>query len=69
MSGKKSKKIYVKKSKNEYFDTFSKISNKKSDSMFQKEDMGVTLALLVKASASQADVQRFKPHLGHIWLS
>ena len=69
MSGKKSKKSYVKKSKNEYFDTFSKISNEKSDSMFQKEDMGVTLAQLVKASAGQADVQRFKPHLWHIWLS
>ena len=26
---------------------------------------GVTLAQLVKASAGQADVQRFEPHLGH----
>ena len=30
---------------------------------------GVTLAQLVKASVCQADVQRFQPHLGHIWLS
>ena len=30
---------------------------------------GVTLAQLVKASVSQADVQRFEPHLGHNWLS
>ena len=30
---------------------------------------GVTLAQLVKASAGQADVQRFEPHLGHNWLS
>ena len=29
----------------------------------------VTLAQLVKASVGQADVQRFKPHLGHNWLS
>ena len=26
-------------------------------------------AQLVKASVSQADVQRFEPHLGHNWLS
>ena len=31
--------------------------------------LGVTLAQLVKASVGQADVQRFKPHLGHNWLS
>ena len=31
--------------------------------------LGVTLAQLVKASVSQADVQRFEPHLGHNWLS
>ena len=31
--------------------------------------MGVTFAQLVKASVSQADVQRFEPHLGHNWLS
>ena len=31
--------------------------------------LGVTLAQLVKASFSQADVQRFEPHLGHNWLS
>ena len=30
---------------------------------------GDTLAQLVKASVSQADVQRFEPHLGHNWLS
>ena len=30
---------------------------------------GVTLAQLVKMSAGQADVQRFKSHLGHNWLS
>ena len=30
---------------------------------------GVTLAQLVKASVGQADVQRFKPHLGHNLLS
>ena len=30
---------------------------------------GVTLAQLVKASVGQADVQRFKPHLGRNWLS
>ena len=30
-----------------------------------KADQGVTLAELVKSSASQADVQRFEPHLGH----
>ena len=30
---------------------------------------GVTLAQLVKAFVGQADVQRFKPHLGHDWLS
>ena len=30
---------------------------------------GVTLAQLVKVSVGQADVQRFKPHLGHNWLS
>ena len=27
------------------------------------------LAQLVKVSVSQADVQRFEPHLGHNWLS
>ena len=32
-------------------------------------DLGVTLAQLVKASVGQADVQRFKSHLGHNWLS
>ena len=32
-------------------------------------EKGVTLAQLVKASVSQADVQRFEPHLGHNWLS
>ena len=31
--------------------------------------VGVTLAQQVKASVSQADVQRFEPHLGHNWLS
>ena len=31
--------------------------------------LGVTLAQLVKASVSHADVQRFEPHLGHNWLS
>ena len=31
--------------------------------------MGVTLVQLVKASVGQADVQRFKPHLGQNWLS
>ena len=31
--------------------------------------MGVTLAQLVKASVSQADVQRFESHLGHNWWS
>ena len=31
--------------------------------------MGVTLAQLVNSSVSQADVQRFEPHLGHNWLS
>ena len=31
--------------------------------------MGITLAQLVKASVCQADVQRFKPHLGHNLLS
>ena len=30
---------------------------------------GVTLAQLVKAFVGQADVQRFKPHLGHNLLS
>ena len=30
---------------------------------------GVALAQLVKASVGQADVQRFKPYLGHNWLS
>ena len=30
---------------------------------------GVTLAQWVKASVGQADVQRFKPHLGHNLLS
>ena len=30
---------------------------------------GVTLAQLVKASVSQADVQRFEPHLRHNLLS
>ena len=27
------------------------------------------LAQLVKASAGQADIQTFEPHLGHNWLS
>ena len=31
--------------------------------------IGITLAQLVKASVGQADVQRFKAHLGHNWLS
>ena len=31
--------------------------------------MGVTLAQLIKVSVGQADVQRFKPHLRHNWLS
>ena len=31
--------------------------------------MGVTLAQQVKVVASQADIQRFEPHLGHNWLS
>ena len=31
--------------------------------------MGVTLAQLVKASVSQADVHRFEPRLEHNWLS
>ena len=30
---------------------------------------GVTLAQLVKASVSQADVQRFEPYRRHNWLS
>ena len=33
------------------------------------QGQGVTLAQLVKASVGQADVQRFKPHLGHNLLS
>ena len=33
------------------------------------QSWGVTLAQLVKASVSQADVQRFEPHLGHNWFS
>ena len=35
----------------------------------QGQNMGVTLAQLVKASVGQTDVQRFEPHLGHNWLS
>ena len=35
----------------------------------QGQNLGVTLALLVKASVGQADIQRFEPHLRHNWLS
>ena len=37
--------------------------------MLNMLNLGVTLSQLVKASVSQADVQRFEPHLGHNWLS
>ena len=33
------------------------------------QNRGVMLAQVVKASVGQADVQRFKPHLGHNWSS
>ena len=33
------------------------------------QNKGVTLTQLVKAYVGQTDVQRFKPHLGHNWLS
>ena len=34
-----------------------------------RSNKGVTLAQLVKASAGQAEVQRFEPHLRHNWFS
>ena len=39
--------------------------------MFVKQiiEKGVKLAQQVKVSAGQAEVQRFEPRLGHIWLS
>ena len=44
---------------------FVALTGKKSASVIT----GVTLAQLVKASVGQADVDRFKPHLGRNWLS
>ena len=44
-------------------------STNESRLQWKQVQRGVTLAQLVKASVSQADHQRFDPHLGHNWLS